>query len=202
MAKIISIISQASADSLMFTLDLSQVIKLLDTSVCVVQDKPYQELLFDYQFNILEMSGVSFYDALDQVQDEQMILYNGYYQMADHYIVAVNHNMFAIKSLSTFVERLNIAEAQFVLLNALDIKQDIDYVYGMYFERFIDCTNKVALIFDEREQERLFSCQLEQTMTLKNIARQRLNAYRQLLNDVIDGDIKTVRQLKKLIKRG
>ncbi len=202
MAKIVSIISLFGADSLMFTLDFAKVIELLDLEACIVQDAPYQALLFNYQFNLLEMSGVSFYDTLDQVQAEQIVLYNGYHQAADHYIVVVNHDMFAIKSLSAYLETLNIDTAQFVLLNALDVKQDTDYVYNMYFERFVDCANKLFIAFDEREQERLFNCQLEQAMTLKNIGRQRLEAYHGLLADIIDGEVKTVRQLKQLIKRG
>ncbi len=202
MAKIISMITQASADSLMFTLDLSQVIKLLDSSVCIVQDRPYQVLLFNYQFNILEMSGVSFYDEINQVKDEQIVLYFGFYPAADDYLMVVNHDIFAIKSLSSYVETLNIDTAQFVLLNALDVKQDIDYVYNMYFERFIDCANRVVFTFDEVEKERHYNCQLTQQMSLKTIGRQHLNAYYSLAKTMIDSEIKPIRQLKKTIKRG
>ncbi len=202
MAKIVSIIAQANHDSLMFTLDLAQVIKALDFDVCIVQDPPYQQLLFNYQFNILEMSGVSFYDQLNQVNGEQMILYHGFNQSADHYLVVVNHDLFAIKSLSGYLETLDIETAQFVLLNALDVKQDIDYVYSMYLERFVTCNSKVTITHDEREQERYFACQLAQQMTLNGMSRQRLTCYYHILTNILNGEIKTLRQLKKIIKRG
>ncbi len=202
MAKIISIIAQANNDSLMFTLDLAQVIKALDFNVCIVQDTPYQQLLFNYQFSLLEMSGVSFYEQMSQVKDEQIVLYFGYTPSADHYLIALNHDIFTIKSLSAYIQTLAIDTAQFVLLNALDVKQDIDYVYNIYFERFVTCDHKLAIAIDEREQERYFACQLAQQMTLKTLSRQRLASYYHILINIIDGEIQTLRQLKKAIKRG
>lgn len=202
MAKIISIIAQANNDSLMFTLDLAQVIKALDFNVCIVQDTPYQQLLFNYQFSLLEMSGVTFYDQINHVKDEQIVLHFGYMPSADDYLIVLNHDIFAIKSLSAYVERLALDTSQFILLNALDIKQDIDYVYNIYFERFVSCDHKWAILIDEREQERYFACQLAQQMTLKNLSRQRLAIYYDILENITDGEIQTLRQLKKAIKRG
>ncbi len=202
MAKIISVINQPTADSLMCLLDLAQVLKYGGQAVGIVGDVAYQTLLFNYRLNLLEISGVNLYGTLDELQDEQVILYNGYCESAEHYIVLVEHNLFAIKSLSDYMQALELAEATFVLLNALDVKQDIDYVYRVYFERFVNCPNKLALPFDEVEYERHYRAQLAQEVDLKGISRQRLTLYWQIVKDFVAEDIKTVRQLHQLIKRG
>ncbi len=88
------------------------------------------------------------------------------------------------------------------MLNALDVKQDIDYVYRVYFERFIDCQDRLAILLDEREQERYYLSQIAQTIDLKTISRQRLAVYWQILQNIVTVEINNIRQLRQLIKRG
>ncbi len=202
MAKIISIINQPSSDSLMCILDLAKLLIYAGNTVCVVEDEAYQTLLFNYQLRLVEIADIGLYASVDDIQDEQIALYNGYYQAADWYILLVKQDIFEIKSLSSHVQQLNLTKATFVMYDALDVKQDIDYVYQVYFERFVDCQNKVSIMLDEREKERHYLSQLGQTIDLKGTSRQRLAAYRQILTDIVDSELNSVRQLHQLVRRG
>ncbi len=200
MAKIISIINQAHPTNLMFILDLAHLIKLTGKSVAIVRVEAFQKILFNYQFDLVDFDDIALYDSIDELNDEAVVLYNGYHQTADYFMLLSCHDLFSIKALSRRLGEISLETATFVLLDALDVKQQIDYVYTAYLERFVDCPKRLTISFDERAAERYLRCQLAQKIDLKGISRQRLTAYWKLLIDILDDAI-SQRELKQLIKR-
>ncbi len=200
MKKVISIIGQSNTESLMFILEFAKVIELLDRDVALVGDAAYQSLLFDYSFDLVEISNVKLYQSLEMVREE-VVLHNGYIADATHYIVLLKHDMFCIKSLSRDFYNWDIDEAIFVLIDELDVACRLNYVYSSFFARFVKCPIRVAFAIDEYAKERLFTAQIKQQITLAKMSQQRIKSYQKLLQAVFDEDADKIKSLKKLIKR-
>ncbi len=200
MKKVISIIGQSNAESLMFILEFAKIIELLERDVALVGDAAYQSLLFDYSFDIVEISNIKLYQSIE-LAAEEVVLHNGYVADATHYIILLKHDMFCVKALSRSFYNCNIDEAIFVLIDELDVAWRLNYVYSSYFARFVQCPIRVAFAIDECAKERLFASQIKQQIALNKMSRVRIKSYQKLLNALFVEEGDKIKVLKKLIKR-
>ncbi len=201
MSKVISIVGQSNSESLMFILELAKIIEVLGHDVAVVGDGAYQSLLFDYDFDLVEISNVNLKSSLSAAR-ESVVIHNGYVADAAHYIVLVKHDLLCVKSLSRQLMKNEIAQAIFVLIDELDVAWRLNYVYTSYFSRFVECPIRVSFPIDECAKERMFRAQVKGEIALAKMSTARLRAFQQLLKSLLVEDVDDVKKLKKLIKRG
>lgn len=204
MTKTISIICRQTTNTISFALQLAKAYGEVGQTACLVNDHIVQDLLNQYDFDLIEMSGVDLYANGQAVGEASIICHMGYLPEADYYLILLEQDIFYVKSLARDLQGDNFTPNAVVLLGALDTQQGIDYLLEMQLKLAKDDdTQLIEVAIDERDLEVQFDSQLNGQIITAGLSRARRKAIERIIISTCQPDKVQLKQLaKSYAKRG